>query len=300
MKLIQLEYFREVCRCGSVTRAAEHLRVSQPSVSMAIRELEEQFGVSLFYRRNRRLILTKEGEFFLERAEELLDRADALERQMKELGSESDPVKIGVSPMISVFLFSRMFNEFHALHPDTRLELCEYGSLESERLLLEDRLDMAMVILHDRTGDHFHSLEILKTPLVYCVRPGHPMAGLSKVSIPMLKDEQLILMKSSSYQTGAVIDRRFQEAGLRPKVLLHSSQLYISKQYILEQGAGAFLMEEMVRLEPELVGIPLDPPIELRVGLIWKKGKYLDSGASKFLEFATQYRHPRPAASNPS
>ena len=292
MKLSQMEYFQEVCRCGNVTRAAENLHISQPSISIAIRELEEQFGVSLFYRRNKRLILTKEGEFFLEKAEEILNRTKSLERRMRELGNQSSHVRIGVSPMISVFLFTRMFNQFHALHPNIRLEMCEYGSLESERLLLDDLLDLAMVILHERTGDHFHSLQILETPLVYCVRPSHPLADLPKVSIPMLKDEQIIMMKSSSYQTGVVINRRFEEAGLKPNVLLHSSQLYISKQYIMEQGAGAFLMGELVKKEPDLVGIPVDPPIDLKIGLIWKKGKYLYSDASRFIEFATRYKQP--------
>ncbi len=64
MKLSQMRYFQAVCLYGSTTRAADSLFVSQPSISMAIKELEEELHVKLFVRQNNRMMLTREGSFF--------------------------------------------------------------------------------------------------------------------------------------------------------------------------------------------------------------------------------------------
>lgn len=85
MTLRQLEYFCAICRCGSVTRAAGELLVSQPSLSNAVRELEREFGVSLFSRSSHGLILTAEGAALREEAEALLAQAGHLTDRMARL-----------------------------------------------------------------------------------------------------------------------------------------------------------------------------------------------------------------------
>ena len=88
MKLYQIRYFSAVCRCGYVTKAAEELHVSQPSVSNAVRDLEDEFGVNLFHRINNRLTPTKEGVIFLDRVSKILDLADETASYIGELGQE--------------------------------------------------------------------------------------------------------------------------------------------------------------------------------------------------------------------
>ena len=82
MTLIQLKYFQTICKYNNITRASAELHVSQPSLSNAVKELEREFGVSLFTRRSRGLELTPEGRYFLDEADKLLDtyvsRADAV------------------------------------------------------------------------------------------------------------------------------------------------------------------------------------------------------------------------------
>ena len=85
MKLTQLEYFCVAARYHNITRASKELFVTQPSVSNAIKALEEEFGVNLFYRNNNKLTLTPEGEKFYQNAEELLAHADAVRSELHEL-----------------------------------------------------------------------------------------------------------------------------------------------------------------------------------------------------------------------
>ena len=84
MKLTQLEYFCVAARYHNITRASKELFVTQPSVSNAIKALEEEFGVNLFYRNNNKLTLTPEGEKFYQNAEELLHLSASESRQCLE------------------------------------------------------------------------------------------------------------------------------------------------------------------------------------------------------------------------
>lgn len=100
MKLTQLEYFCVAARYHNITRASKELFVTQPSVSNAIKALEEEFGVNLFYRNNNKLTLTPEGEKFYQNAEELLAHADAVRSELHELRKQITPVRIGIPPML--------------------------------------------------------------------------------------------------------------------------------------------------------------------------------------------------------
>lgn len=128
MKLYQLRYFTAVCRYGYVTRAAEELHVTQPSVSSAIKELEDEFSVNLFHRINNRLSPTKEGLYFLDQATKILELADSTTSMMEELGSRKKQIKIGIPPMIGTFLFPKLFTAFRKKYPNIDLELVEGGS----------------------------------------------------------------------------------------------------------------------------------------------------------------------------
>lgn len=92
MKLHQLRYFQEVCRQHSITKAAEELHISQPAVSAAIRELEEEFGLRLFKRSHKKLILTTEGSYFSLEVEELLQKAKQIADDMTRLQKKNNSI----------------------------------------------------------------------------------------------------------------------------------------------------------------------------------------------------------------
>ena len=85
MKLTQLQYFCEVYRQRNVSRAAEKLNISQPSISAAIKELEGEFGIALFSREGRGIRSTPEGDIFYEHAQSLLTHADSFRMKMLDL-----------------------------------------------------------------------------------------------------------------------------------------------------------------------------------------------------------------------
>ena len=105
MNFTQLKYFEVICSCGSVSKAAEVLHISQPSLSMAIRELETEYGVFLFKRHHKGVSLTPEGETLLALSRDILTRVEDMTAIMKDLGRGRKILKLGLPPMIgSLFL----------------------------------------------------------------------------------------------------------------------------------------------------------------------------------------------------
>ena len=292
LRLNQLRYFCEVCDAGSVTRAANNLHITQPSISAAIKTLESTYALALFYREKNRLILTKEGEFLYERAKVLLEQTDDLDAKLRGLGMQRHPIRIGVSPMISTFLFLPIFNQFHRRHPEIALEMYEYGSIESIRQLQNHQIDMAIIIENSQAATDFLWMPLMETSLLFCVSRDHRLAGAKKVKVEELEDERLIMMRATSYQIGTLVNQRFAEAGISPNILLQSNQLTLIRQYIQTYNAGAFLMEAFLRQcmkgDKDVVGIPVDPPIRIPIGLIRNHGEKLSQQAFTFLEFLSE------------
>lgn len=284
MKLLQMRYFQTVCRYGSITKAAEELFVSQPTISFCIKELEAEFGVRLFHRRHNRLQLTVEGAFFLDKVNYILQSVDTLSTQMKDMGSNRNHVKLAMPAMLSTFLFPQIFNAYSQVYPQVELEMLETGSLQARKLVDANSVDIGITILDDTVQDSYNVLPLVSTELVFCVSKSHPLAERKRISFKELCDEHIILFKADSYQN-IIIKRAFADVGVEPKILLYSSQLYTIKKFLSYGNAGAFLYRQVAESDSELVCIPLEQPITQDVVLIWTKSGSMYSDCEKFIQF---------------
>lgn len=285
MKLYQIRYFSAVCRCGYVTKAAEELHVSQPSVSNAVRDLEDEFGVNLFHRINNRLTPTKEGVIFLDRVSKILDLADETASYMAELGQKKRQVKIGVPPMIGTFLFPRLFRDFKAKNPQIQLDLVEGGSPEMLRAVEEDELDLAVIITNDVNSPDIFIKHIYDTEFHFCVSKNHPFSAKTKVTFDEIKNESFILFKNGYFQNKFIKDR-FSEIKAEPDIILNSNQIVTIKNLMRDGSICSFLIKEVIEDDRDIVGIPLDPPIPIQIGIIWRKNKRHYSDTIQFMKYA--------------
>ncbi len=289
MKLLQMKYFQTVCRYGSITKAAEELFVSQPTISFCIKELESEFGVRLFHRRHNRLQLTVEGSYFLDKVNYILQSVDALAVQMKNMGNNRNHVKIAVPAMISTFLFPQIFNAYSKTYPEVELEMLETGSLQVRKLVDASSVVLGITIRDDVVDDTYNELPLVSTELVFCVSRKHPLADRKQISFKELSDEHIILFKADSYQN-IFIKRAFSEAGVEPNIMLYSSQLYTIKQFLSYGNVGAFLYRQVAEMDKDLVCIPLEQPIIQDIALIWTKNGNLYSDSENFIQFAKQLK----------
>jgi len=290
MRLEQLKLFLAVCDYGSLTAAAEKLHISQPSISVAIRQLEEEFGLNLFYRHKKRLILTNEGKEFQQRAREIIEKVDNTREYMISLGNKGSKIRLGVTAMASVFLYSRLITDFHKQHPSTYIEMHPLNSNDSASQVSEGKLHMAIVTYDERFADMFEFTPLMETNIVGCVRKDHPLAYKTDVTLEMLKDEKLVLLNEQG-RTSRIILQRFKELNIEPNIFMYSRQILLIMQVILQSGAVTFFMEELLKFNDNLAPFYIRPSLRHTLGIIRRKDTLLSSDALNFLNFCKNYQY---------
>ena len=288
MKLTQLEYFCVAARYHNITKAAKELFVTQPSISNAIKALEEEFGVNLFFRNNNKLTLTPEGEIFYKSAEELLAHADSVESEFHELRKKVTPIRIGIPPMLGTIYLPELYLSLNESFPNVDFRLFEFGSIKACNLVLEEKLDIAIVNAEQPSIDKCNSRIIDTEDLLFCVSPDHPLASQKTLLLTMLADEPLILFNTDSVQVMTLI-RQFKAVGVNPHIILNTSQITTLINMVKSGHMGTFLYRSIVEKHPDIVGIPVMPSIEQRIGVIWKKGKYQNTTTEKVIKFIENF-----------
>lgn len=284
MKLMQLNYFKTACEYSNISKAAEALHISQPSISTAIKELENEFGVPLLNRSTKGFSLTQEGYIFLELVNDLLKNVDSIVETMHDLGNKRNLIRIGVPPMIGYCLFPKMYAHFHKTYPEINVQTREYGTHSILDALNNNLLDVAIVPSNDIDRKKYHILPITETITVYCVSKDHKYAGLKNISTVQLKDEPLIMFGDDFYQND-YIKAEFSNNGVIPKVILKTNQISTILNIISNNIATGFLFKEIVNDHPDLVGIPFEKPSPVKISLVWRNNTHLFNDAEKFISY---------------
>ena len=178
MTFSQIMYFQAVCKYQNVTLAANALFVSQPTISIAIKELEQEFDVRLFFRKNKQLILTREGAYFLAQVNKILALHEETKASMREFSNSHPVLRLGLTPVLSIFFFDHFFRPFQDAHPNIQLEISEHSMNHIFHALKETTLDVVLTFLDEEQEEGFETLPLLTTPLCFCVSKSHPVCIL--------------------------------------------------------------------------------------------------------------------------
>lgn len=289
MTLQQLEYFCAVCRYHSITRAAEELFVSQPTISVALRNLEKEFNLRLFNHGKNQISLTADGEAFYQKAEILLGQTQDFYTEFSGMHDRKRALRIGIPPILSTVFFPQMRLQFRQKYPNIAVELLEYGSMRACNLVESEELDAAIVNLDFYNVDRFNYRVFTQDHFVFCVSQSNPLAGEQQVTLEQLREEPIVLFSADSVQNRTMLSR-YRSHGINPHIVMRSSQLYTILKYVHAGLAGAFLYSCIPVEDPSLVRIPVEPAITSEIGAIWKKGIYMDDDLSKFVKFIQSYR----------
>ena len=287
MTLTQFEYFCAVCRCHSITKAAEELFVSQPTISVALKRLEQEFHLKLFIHGKNSITLTPEGAAFYKSAKKLLEESQDMYTQFSELSTSNPPLTLGFAPLMSTVFFPRLIDSFHQ-SSDIPVRLFEYGSVRARNLIDNDMLDVALVNMGYYSLDAYNSIELMEDQTIYLVSKTHRFAKEKKLTYDMLQDEQLITLNTDSVQNDTITSR-FQAMQMHPNFMMYCSQLYTILNFVRGGTMGAFLYSSLPFNPRDFVQIPLDPPITAKFGFIWKKNAFTPLRTAKFIEFAKGY-----------
>jgi len=242
MELRHLRYFVVLAEELHFGRAARRLAISQPPLSVAIRQLEESVGARLFDRNSKEVRMTPAGQALQVSARLLLRQAEeaALEAHDVSRGS-AGRLRIGFVGAMLYRGLPQALAKYQALHPAVRVTLAELNSGEQITELLHDRLDVGFVHTSRMPPELRHAL-LLSEPFLACLPVGHRLARRRTVAVASLRDEPFVLFsRSASPDYHERILAICAGAGFRPEVR-HEVRHWLSVVSLVSQGMGVALV----------------------------------------------------------
>ncbi|MGG0411665.1 cidABC operon transcriptional activator CidR [Peribacillus simplex] len=285
MDIKHLQYFIEVTNFNSFTRAADHLFITQPTISKMIKNLETELGVELFDRSRKQLILTDAGRVVLEQAK-LIDKAfHNLETEMDNLlGLKKGHIRIGLPPIIDASFFPRILSRFHEDYPNITFQLVEDGSKKIEESVQNDLIDIGVIVLPTNTA-LFHHFAFLEEDINLIVHPSHPHAFGEEIDLSDLENESFILF-NKDYVLRDLIISSCNEAGFSPHIVTESSRWDFIEEMVYCKLGVALLPKSLCRHDKRVKTIKVkNPSISWNLGFIWSKDHYLSCAAKEWLKY---------------
>ncbi|OCT13586.1 LysR family transcriptional regulator [Paenibacillus pectinilyticus] len=279
--------FYWAAKTGSLTQAAKVLYLTQPSVSHAIKQLEDSFGITLFNRNSKGVVLTQEGEVlysYIEKSQILIAQAEKQMTALKNL--DSGELRIGGSDSLFKHYILQHLENFHKQYPGIRLHLNHGTTPEIISLLKEGEIDLGVVRMPIADPE----LEVRESfQLQDCFVAGSLYSELQNVvlSLDMLLQYPIILFSRNSRARMAITEL-FQSYGhqLKPEIEVGSVDLLIE---LARKGLGiSYVTREFVSKELEegtLFEIQLDVPIPpSQVGIMIMRNMPISNAVNKFID----------------
>lgn len=199
MTITQMRYFYEVCKWQNITKAAASLHVSQPTVSIAMSDLEKESGLNLFRREGKKLSLTEDGTLLLSKITPILANLQQLDRDIKDMAQNKNLIRLAVPLQIGVQLIPTLFSGFKKLHPEIELEVVEAGGIDSLRMIENEELDLAITNYDDTFSPNLHYRKLFKSEACFCTYPQHPLAQKKFVEMKDIADEPFVLLNGGFF-----------------------------------------------------------------------------------------------------
>lgn len=239
MHFTQLRSFQAVALAGSFTGAAKRLNLSQPTITRQVGELEDQYGVELFYRRGRRVELSEVGKSLLAITERVFapaDEATELLQTASRLGTGHLRVS-AVGPIDVIHAVHAFAREY----PGVSLSLTICNSETATKSLLDFRADVAM-LASSEPDNRFHYVDFASRPLVLYVQKDHPWAKRRSVRFRDLAGEPVIMREVGSV-TRLLFETACARANLTPNVRIEINNRDAFREAIA-QGLGIGVIGE--------------------------------------------------------
>ena len=282
-----LEVFLAVARHLNFTRAGEEMHLSQPSMSIRIRLLQEELGVKLFEQTGKKISLTEAGLLLERNARRIVAALEDAKEAMQELkGLERGSLKIGASTTPGIYLVPKLVAEFKRQHPKIEIYVAVKDTRQVEDLIVKNEFDFGFV------GGHLISSEVEVIPwrtdeLALIVPVNHRFAAKKKIRPKDLATEQFVFREQGS-ATQALVDSNLREWNLHLNTVMETDNPGAVKQAV-QAGLGiAFVSKFAVETELKaklLVAVRvegLNASRELRI--IHRKDKHLTRSAQAFIK----------------
>ena len=274
MTLIQMRYFYEVCQWQNITKAAEHLHVSQPTVSVAMQALEMETGLNLFHREGRKIIITHDGSKLLGKIKHILDQMDLLEDEIQDMAHNRNHIRMALPLQLGTQFLPLMLGDFRWLHPEIRLDIIESGGISALHMVEDEKLDIALTNYESGFSNKLNYQKLFTCECCFVTYPEHRLAGRESGALGDFIDEPLVMLDSSFFVYHMVRDM-FAKEGKKANIIHYSPYLHTIKTMVKSGIMSTFLTRQAILPDDNLVLIPLTEPFYINSGIVTKKGRQI-------------------------
>lgn len=291
MTLQQLKYYCTVCECGSITKAAQKVYVTQPAVTAAIRELEKEYAVRLVNKDGKRIRLTGAGEGFYQYAARMMEDAEKFDRQVREMVSQSRKLRIGITKSAGSSVYTEYLSKHAEEYRDVELALTVNASSVLLEKLREQELDVLLILDHgiDAMSD-LEKAELKKTEMFYCMSRSHTLASEPFLTVSMIAEEPMISTQKDDHKQKA-LRSLFQKMGCQkePKCTLRFEQLDTALKMVEANLGTGYFPAESVRQYPGIIGKTLEGDQAVPVLVVWSKESWMQTEVQRFVSGIRQF-----------
>lgn len=287
MELLQLKYFQAVAEMEHITKAAQMLNVTQPSLSKTIARLEEDVGVPLFDRQGRNIRLNSFGKVFLEHVTRAFRELEDGEKKIHDMAGMSEgSVKIATS---ITSILPDLLGSFLRKYPNIHFRQVLQPPTVVKKMLEEGEIDLSITGPIEGSDLEWR---LLRTEEIYVVVPeNHRLAGQSEVRMSDLKDEPFLGL-GSEYWFRSLMEGYCHEAGFTPKYIMEVDEPD-AIVLLIKQGLGICFVPELAwkkraQFLPHRLKIK-DMECQYRMGITWSRKHYLSKAAQQFFSFVIDY-----------
>ncbi len=276
MTIRHMQIFAAVYRQESVTKAAEELHMTQPAVTRAIHEIEQHYGIRLFERMHRRLLVTEAGRELYTYAVHILDSFDQMEKELHDW-DQAGVIRIGATMTLGSEFLPDILRRFLKEHPQIAVRAMVDNASRLQTALLSNELDLAL-IEGTVTEPDLVAEPFAEDRLVLVVPPDSKLREKETVKVSELSAYPLLLRNPGSVGR-RLVDSVFAARGLSVEPMLESASTGAILSFVQEGLGISLLPESLVQRQirsGEVASVPIeDESFQRQNYLVWHKNKHL-------------------------
>jgi LysR family transcriptional regulator, transcription activator of glutamate synthase operon len=286
MDIEHLKEFVVLAQTGNFLEAADILYSSQSSLSKHIKSLELELGVPLFDRTTRKVSISKFGQVFLPYARQMVELQDKFVAVLKSsLDTDTDTLTVGSIPALAQYGITDVLVSFKKNRPQSMLNVLQAGSDELKEMLRKGKCELAFIRFADETADDLVRIPYAIDALVAVLPLAHPLAGQKTVPLPLLAEDELLLIAKQNYLNRLCMNA-CRQSGFEPKVAFTDHNVGVLVD-LVTKGMGVALLMKRVALyaaNPESAIVNIVPDLTTRIDLCCLKDAALSEAAKTFLQ----------------
>lgn len=284
-----MRIFVSVFQKNSITKAAQELHLAQPSVSPAVRELEDYYGIRLFDRIGRHIAPTECGKEFYRYAVHIVSLFNEMEKKMRNWDTFGT-LRIGASITIGTHILPVLIHRYQDQFPDLMIEAKVSKSASVEDEIIHNGIDLGLIETQPSHPD-LRAVPFMTDSMCAITAPDHPLASVKSISLAELSRFPF-LMREKGSAGRKLLDAAFslQQITVSPRWESTSTQALVKA---VAEGLGVSVLPYLIVKKDSEEGtvrqIPLNQPIRRNLNVIYHKSKFLTDNMKSFIELCKKY-----------